>query len=68
MLAVTLCRVAAKHSRLSCMSVRAGAGPDSWKVDPSYLTVEQAMADYTVSVERARAGELVMVLECVNTL
>jgi hypothetical protein len=25
------------------------AGPDSWKVDPSYLTVEQAMADYTVS-------------------
>lgn len=23
-----------------------GAGPDSWRVDPSYLTSEQAMADY----------------------
>lgn len=23
-----------------------GTGPDSWQVDPSYLTVEQALADY----------------------
>jgi hypothetical protein len=32
------------------------AGPDSWKVDPSYLTVEQAMADYIVREGCTQAG------------
>jgi hypothetical protein len=32
------------------------AGPDSWRFDPSYLTVEQAMADYTAALSNLTAS------------